>query len=92
MLNPLIACVVMFLWFLSIPPPPDLHPSMQSPDGNQLWCPGQSLWSLIAEHVSGSELPEIRTALGQSLVDLYTKVHAEVRGLLGLLNVLFLLY
>lgn len=52
---------------------------MQSPDGNQPWCPGQSLWSLITEHVSGSELQKIRTALGHSLVDMYTDVHAEVR-------------
>ncbi|XP_074507749.1 coiled-coil domain-containing protein 24 [Sebastes fasciatus] len=50
---------------------------MQSPDGNQLWCPGQSLWSLIAEHVTGSELPKIHTALGHSLVDMYTDVHTE---------------
>ncbi|KAI3374835.1 hypothetical protein L3Q82_021373 [Scortum barcoo] len=50
---------------------------MQSPIGNQLWCPGQSLWSLISEHVPGSELPKIRTALGQSLVDMYTEVHSE---------------
>ncbi|XP_044074808.1 coiled-coil domain-containing protein 24 isoform X2 [Siniperca chuatsi] len=50
---------------------------MQSPDRNQLWCPSQSLWSLIAEHVPGSELPKIRTALGHSLVDMYTEVHSE---------------
>lgn len=59
-------------------PQTDTH--MQSTDGNQLWCPGQSLWSLIAEHVPGSELPKIRTALGCSLVDMFTEVHAEVRG------------
>ncbi|KAM7379512.1 hypothetical protein PAMP_005058 [Pampus punctatissimus] len=50
---------------------------MQSSNGNQLWCPGQSLWSLIAEHVAGSELTKIHTALGRSLVDMYTEVHAE---------------
>ncbi|CAK6974653.1 coiled-coil domain-containing protein 24 [Scomber scombrus] len=50
---------------------------MQSTDGNQFWCPGQSLWSLIAEHVSGSEVPKIRTALGCSLIDMYTEVHDE---------------
>ncbi|XP_038575298.1 coiled-coil domain-containing protein 24 [Micropterus salmoides] len=50
---------------------------MQSPDGNQLWSPGQSLWNLIAEHVHRSELPKIRTALGPSLVDMYTEVHSE---------------
>ncbi|XP_030608676.1 coiled-coil domain-containing protein 24 isoform X2 [Archocentrus centrarchus] len=50
---------------------------MQSPDGSQVWCPGQSFWSLIAEHVSESELPKIYTALGHSLVDMYTDVHTE---------------
>lgn len=51
---------------------------MQSPDGNQLGCPGPSLWKLITEHVHGSELPKIRTALGHSLVDMYIEVHSEV--------------
>lgn len=55
---------------------------MQSTDGNQFLCPGQSLWSLIVEHVPGSELPKIRTALGGSLIDMYTEVHDEVRGVL----------
>ncbi|XP_062413702.1 coiled-coil domain-containing protein 24 [Pungitius pungitius] len=51
---------------------------MQSPlDETQLWCPGPSLWSLITEHVTGSELPEIHAALGSSLVDVYAEVHAE---------------
>ncbi|XP_047444819.1 coiled-coil domain-containing protein 24 [Mugil cephalus] len=54
---------------------------MHSPDGNQPWCPSQSLWSLIAEHVSGSELQKIRTALGHSLVDMYTDVYAEAEML-----------
>lgn len=54
---------------------------MQSPGESQLWCPGQSLWSLITEHVTGSELPKVHTSLGSSLVDVYTEVHAEVRGL-----------
>lgn len=51
---------------------------MQSPDGNQLWCPGQSLWSLITEHVPESELRKIHTALGYSVVDMYMEVHTEV--------------
>ncbi|XP_041804935.1 coiled-coil domain-containing protein 24 [Chelmon rostratus] len=50
---------------------------MQCSDGNQLWCPSQSLWSLITEHVTGSELPKIRAALGHSLIDMYTEVHSE---------------
>uniref|UniRef100_A0A3B4URR3 Coiled-coil domain containing 24 n=1 Tax=Seriola dumerili TaxID=41447 RepID=A0A3B4URR3_SERDU len=50
---------------------------MQSPDESQLWCLGPSLWSLIAEHVPGSELPKIHTALGHSLVGMYTEVHSE---------------
>ncbi|XP_031589442.2 coiled-coil domain-containing protein 24 isoform X2 [Oreochromis aureus] len=50
---------------------------MQSPDESQVWGPGQSLWSLIAEHVSESELPKIYTALGHSLVDVYTDMHTE---------------
>lgn len=51
---------------------------MQSPDGNHLWCPGPSLWNLIADHVHASELPKIRTALGHSRVDMYIEVHSEV--------------
>ncbi|XP_035994235.1 coiled-coil domain-containing protein 24 [Fundulus heteroclitus] len=54
---------------------------MHSPDENQLWCPGQSLWSLIAEHVSQTELLNIRQALGHSLVDMYTEVHSEAEML-----------
>ncbi|XP_031720977.1 coiled-coil domain-containing protein 24 isoform X2 [Anarrhichthys ocellatus] len=50
---------------------------MQSLDGTQLWSPGQSLWSLITEHVPGSDLPKIHTALGSSLVDVYSEVHTE---------------
>ncbi|XP_068593958.1 coiled-coil domain-containing protein 24 [Cebidichthys violaceus] len=50
---------------------------MQSLDGTQLWCPGQSLWSLITEHVPGSDLPKIHTAVGSSLVDMYSEVHTE---------------
>ncbi|KAM9845010.1 coiled-coil domain-containing protein 24 [Aulostomus maculatus] len=50
---------------------------MQSTSGKQLRCPDQSLWSLIAEHVPESELPKIHAALGCSLVDMYTEVHAE---------------
>lgn len=55
---------------------------MQSPDESQLWCPGPSLWSLISEHVLGSELPRIHAALGHSLVGMYIEVHAEVSGFL----------
>lgn len=51
---------------------------MQSTDGEQFRSPGQSLWSLISEHVSQSELPKIHAAVGHSLVDMYTEVHAEV--------------
>ncbi|XP_029380695.1 coiled-coil domain-containing protein 24 [Echeneis naucrates] len=50
---------------------------MQSPDEGQPWCLGPSLWSLIAEHVPGPELSKIRTALGFSLVGMYTEVYAE---------------
>ncbi|XP_023264731.1 coiled-coil domain-containing protein 24 [Seriola lalandi dorsalis] len=50
---------------------------MQSPNESQLWCLGPSLWSLITEHVPGPELPKIRTALGHSLVGMYTEVHSE---------------
>ncbi|XP_040000553.1 coiled-coil domain-containing protein 24 isoform X2 [Xiphias gladius] len=50
---------------------------IKSPDESQLWCSGPSLWSLIAEHVAGSELAKIHTALGHFLVDMYTEVHAE---------------
>ncbi|XP_024863739.1 coiled-coil domain-containing protein 24 isoform X2 [Kryptolebias marmoratus] len=50
---------------------------MNSPGESQLWCPGQSLWSLIAEHVSESELLKIRAELGHSVVDMYTEVHTE---------------
>ncbi|CAG5896561.1 unnamed protein product [Menidia menidia] len=50
---------------------------MHSPDRDQLWCPGQSLWSLIAEHVSESELLKIRSALGCHLVDMYTEAYTE---------------
>lgn len=53
-------------------------PHMHSPDENQLWCLGQSLWSLITEHVSEAELLKIHTALGDPLVDMYTEVHSEV--------------
>ncbi|XP_008283502.1 coiled-coil domain-containing protein 24 [Stegastes partitus] len=50
---------------------------MHSPDGDQLWGPRKSLWGLIAERVSESELPKIHRALGHSLVDMYVEVHAE---------------
>ncbi|KAK2822572.1 hypothetical protein Q5P01_022637 [Channa striata] len=51
--------------------------SLESPDGNQIWCPGPSLWNLITEHVYRPELPKIRSALGHYLVDMYTEVHTE---------------
>nr|XP_057922133.1 coiled-coil domain-containing protein 24 [Doryrhamphus excisus]XP_057922134.1 coiled-coil domain-containing protein 24 [Doryrhamphus excisus] len=50
---------------------------MQSTCGNPFGCPGQSLWSLIVEHVPRSEMPKIHTTLGHSLVDTYTELHAE---------------
>lgn len=52
---------------------------MQSPDGNLLWCPSESLWSLITDHVTKSELQKIKTALGYNLVHMYTRLHSEVR-------------
>ncbi|XP_077415815.1 coiled-coil domain-containing protein 24 isoform X2 [Vanacampus margaritifer] len=50
---------------------------MQSTSGNQTWCPGPCLWSLIIEHVPRSEMPKIHATLGRSLVDTYTELHAE---------------
>ncbi|XP_076000867.1 coiled-coil domain-containing protein 24 [Genypterus blacodes] len=50
---------------------------MQCADGNQACSPGQSLWSLMSEHVPRSELSKVRAALGESLVDLYTDAHSE---------------
>lgn len=54
---------------------------MRSPDEMQPCWPSQSLWSLIAEQVPGSELPKIRGSLGNSLVDTYIDLYAEVRAL-----------
>lgn len=54
---------------------------MQSTSGNHTWCPGPSLWSLIIEHVPRSEMPKIHATLGCSLVDMYTELHAEVKGI-----------
>ncbi|XP_041660098.1 coiled-coil domain-containing protein 24 [Cheilinus undulatus] len=54
---------------------------MQSSDENELWCPSQSLWILIADHVPGSELSEIYRALGSSLVDGYKAAHTEAEKL-----------
>lgn len=64
---------------------------MQSLDENQFWChdPGPSLWALIVKHVPGSELPNICTALGHFLVDMYTEVHTEVKGIFVLFLFLF---
>lgn len=64
---------------------------MQSRDGTQLWCPGQSMWCLIAEHITGSELPKIQAALGSTLVDQYRDIHAEVSRLYCLQGRMFLL-
>ncbi|CAL8280705.1 unnamed protein product [Lota lota] len=50
----------------------------------QRGSPRQSLWRLIEEQVPHSELPEVRTVLGQSLVDMYTEVHSEVDMWLGI--------
>lgn len=55
--------------------------SMPSPDEMQPCWPSPSLWSLIAEQVPGSELPRIRGALGNPLVDMYIDLYAEVRAL-----------
>ena len=41
-------------------------------------CAG-SVWSLIVELVPQRELPEVSQVLGESLVDMYTEVHCEVR-------------
>lgn len=54
---------------------------MQPPDETQLSWPGQSLWSLIVVQVPGSELPKIRGTLGNSLVEMYIDLYAEVRVL-----------
>ncbi|XP_073347955.1 coiled-coil domain-containing protein 24 [Pagrus major] len=54
---------------------------MQSPDENHLWCPSESLWSLITDHVTKSELQKIKTALGYHLVNMYTRVHSEANML-----------
>ncbi|XP_068197509.1 coiled-coil domain-containing protein 24 [Antennarius striatus] len=50
---------------------------MQSPVGQQLWCPSKSLWSLIAEHVPTPELPKIRRTLDNSLIDMYTAEYSQ---------------
>ncbi|CAL9689224.1 unnamed protein product [Knipowitschia caucasica] len=50
---------------------------MQSPDGEGV-SPDQSLWSLIQDHVSPSELPQIHSAVGHELVDRYTEAYAEM--------------
>lgn len=53
---------------------------MQSLEETQPCWPSQSLWSLIAEQVRGSEIAKIRGALGNSLVDMYIDLYAEVRS------------
>lgn len=65
---------------------------MQSSDGTQPWCPGQSMWCLIAEHITGSELPKIHAALGSSLVDQYRDIHAEVSHFPCLQKMMFCLW
>ncbi|KAF7222292.1 coiled-coil domain-containing protein 24 isoform X1 [Nothobranchius furzeri] len=52
--------------------------SMDSLDDLRLSGPGPSLWSLISEHASESELQKIRAALSHHLVDKYIELHAEV--------------
>ncbi|KAI4900349.1 hypothetical protein NFI96_028632 [Prochilodus magdalenae] len=39
----------------------------------------QSEWDLIKEYVPDSELSEIRTVLGEGLIDMYTETYSEVR-------------
>ncbi|XP_072544737.1 coiled-coil domain-containing protein 24 [Salminus brasiliensis] len=39
----------------------------------------QSLWDLIKEYVPDSELPEVRTVLGEGLIDMYTEIYSEVQ-------------
>lgn len=56
---------------------------LQSFDKMQPCWPSQSLWSLIAEQVPASELPKIRGALGNQLVDMYIDFYTEVRALHG---------
>lgn len=65
---------------------------MQSSDGTQPWCPGQSMWCLIAEHITGSELPKIQAALGNTLVNQYRDIHAEVSHLSCLQKIVSLLW
>lgn len=38
----------------------------------------QSVWNLVKENVPYSELPEIRAAIGESLIDLYSELCSEV--------------
>lgn len=41
--------------------------------------PQQCVWSLIKECVPEAELPEIRSILGDALIDMYTEIYSEVR-------------
>lgn len=72
----------LFFWFFftSMLFLPKIPFCVQPPDEMQPCWPIQSLWSLIAEQVPGSELPKIRGALGSSLVDMYVDLYAEVRA------------
>uniref|UniRef100_A0A671RIZ9 Coiled-coil domain-containing protein 24-like n=1 Tax=Sinocyclocheilus anshuiensis TaxID=1608454 RepID=A0A671RIZ9_9TELE len=38
----------------------------------------QSVWNLVKDNVSSSELPEIRAVLGETLIDTYAELYSEV--------------
>ncbi|KAL6490232.1 hypothetical protein MHYP_G00005770 [Metynnis hypsauchen] len=40
--------------------------------------PQQSVWDLVKDCVPDSELPEIRTVLGEGLIDMYTEIYSEM--------------
>ncbi|XP_017558187.1 coiled-coil domain-containing protein 24 [Pygocentrus nattereri] len=40
--------------------------------------PQQSVWDLLKDCVPDSELPEIRTVLGEGLIDMYTEIYSEM--------------
>ncbi|KAK1165242.1 coiled-coil domain-containing protein 24 isoform X1 [Acipenser oxyrinchus oxyrinchus] len=46
--------------------------------------PPQSLWKLVEEYVPLAELPEIKSILGETLVDLSLEMHKEVETWLGI--------
>ncbi|XP_036451854.1 coiled-coil domain-containing protein 24 [Colossoma macropomum] len=41
--------------------------------------PQQSVWDLVKDCVPDSELSEIRTVLGEGLIDMYTEIYSEVQ-------------